>query len=169
MKIYTTQQKFPKYMKVVDDKLIRGKAVTSPITIYKMKQSGINQIIDLRNTRSIKKFLEILFCNIFKIKYKNFKYSHRLNYLPEKNFFEKINNTIVENNGKTYIHCQYGKRRTGVCVALYEKFFTSKENQEIINNMINIGFKDTIKTPDTKKSKKYTAIINDLINTYFNH
>ena len=38
-----------KFQKQVDQRLIRGKAVTCPWQLYKMKQEGITQVIDLRN------------------------------------------------------------------------------------------------------------------------
>ena len=156
----------PQYMIQVDNKLIRGKAVTSPLRLYKMKQAGINQIIDLRNTSFVKRPIEKFFCKLFGIKYQNFKYSHLLESLPEPQFFYNVNNAIRKNEGKTYIHCQKGKRRTGICVALYEKYFTQNSLNKIISNMINIGFTDVFTTPNTKQSKKYYRIIKEFLNTY---
>lgn len=76
-------------MHIVDDKLIRGRAVTSPLRLYTMKKNNINQIIDLRNTLSIKKTIEKLTCKMLGIKYINLKYSHRSKRLPNQELFEK--------------------------------------------------------------------------------
>ena len=157
----------PPYMTVVDNRLIRGRAITSPIRLYKMKKAGINQIIDLRNTSYIKSPIEKIFCKLLGIKYKNCKYSHRLNKLPEPYFFYNINNSIIKNNGKTYIHCQKGKRRTGICVALYEKYFTNKPIDKIISDMVKLGFQDIFEAPNKKSSIKYFNIIKELIKTYW--
>ena len=40
----------PKFQIPVDNKLVRGRAVTCPYRLYKMKNEGITQIIDLRNS-----------------------------------------------------------------------------------------------------------------------
>ena len=155
------------YMIVVDNRLIRGKAVTSPLRLYKMKKEGINQVIDLRNTSYVAKPLEKVFCKMLGIKYQNYKYPHRLDELPSPDFFLTVNNSIIKNDGKTYIHCQYGKRRTGICVALYEKYFTKKSINQIISDMINIGFQDIFNNPKSPRSKKYYNIIKQFLNTYF--
>lgn len=156
----------PQYMTVVDNRLIRGKSVTSPLRLYKMKKAGINQIIDLRNSSLINKPLEKLFCKLLGIKYKNFKYSHRMNGIPKPAFFLDVMNAITKNGGKTYIHCQKGKRRTGICVALYEKYFTQKPLNSIIKDMVKLGFSDIFENPNTKRSKKYYNILKDFMKTY---
>ena len=144
------------YMIVVDNRLIRGKAVTSPLRLYKMKKEGINQVIDLRNTSYVAKPLEKVFCKMLGIKYQNYKYPHRLDELPSPDFFLTVNNSIIKNDGKTYIHC----------VALYEKYFTKKSINQIISDMINIGFQDIFNKPQSPRSKKYYNIIKQFLNTY---
>lgn len=156
-------------MHIVDDKLIRGRAVTSPLRLYTMKKNNINQIIDLRNTHSIKKTIEKLTCKMLGIKYINLKYSHRSKRLPNQEFFEKINETILNNNGKTYIHCRYGKRRTGVSVAIYELKHSNKSKKEIIQNIFDLGFPE-LKNPQeqtSKRMKRYQLIIKELFEKYF--
>ena len=153
-------------MTKVDNNLVRGKAVTSPLRLYQMKQAGINQIIDLRNTSFVKRPIEKFFCKIFGIKYKNIKYPHRMNSIPKPDFFHSVISSIVENKGKTYIHCQYGKRRTGLCVALYEKLRTNKPIDTIIKDMVKIGFTDIFDNPSSKRSKKYYGILKDFMKTY---
>ena len=156
----------PSYLTIVDNNLVRGKAITSPIHLYQMKKAGINQIIDLRNTSFIKRPIEKFFCRIFGIKYQNLKYPHRMNTVPKPDFFYNVINSIVENRGKTYIHCQYGKRRTGVCVALYEKLRTNKPIDTIIKDMVKSGFSDIFENPSSKRSKKYYRILKDFMKTY---
>jgi len=155
-----------KFQKQVDEKLIRGKAVSCPWRLYKMKQDGITQIIDLRNSSLIERPIEKFFCKLFGIKYINYKYPHRLNNIPEKSFFDKVNNSINSNNGKTYIHCQYGKRRTGMCVAIYEKKFSSKSNHEIIEEMLELGYKELKLKNSSRKKRKYLKIFIDFIKKY---
>lgn len=152
---------------VVSPKLLRGKAVLNPYTLYQMRQSGINQIIDLRNSSVIKGFFEKLFCRVLGIKYFNCRYPHRLNTLPGFEFFENINKLICQNAGKTYIHCQYGKRRTGIAVAVYEKECLHKPKLEILTNLYNLGFNDLLYCKKTSKRQKYLFIINDFLKRYY--
>ena len=150
-----------KFQKQVDEKLIRGKAVSCSWRLYKMKQDGITQVIDLRNSSLVERPIEKFFCKWFGIKYINYKYPHRLNNIPEKSFFDKVNKSINSNNGKTYIHCQYGKRRTGMCVAIYQKEFTKKPIKNIIEEMIELGYKELkLKHfhPKRKNTKKFFLI-----------
>lgn len=151
----------------VDEKLLRGEAVTSPLKLYRLKKQGVTKIIDLRNSAFVERPLEKFFCKLFGIKYENHKYSFRLKTLPQSDFFESINNSIVKNQGKTYIHCQYGKRRTGICVAIYEKLNTNKKSDEIIDNMVHIGFKEIEKNMDTRKAKHVRCMLFDLLKKYF--
>lgn len=155
-----------KFQKQVDEKLIRGKAVSCPWRLYKMKQHGITQVIDLRNSSLIERPIEKFFCKLFGIKYINYKYPHRLNNIPEKSFFDRVNDTIRTNIGKTYIHCQYGKRRTGMCVAIYQKEFTTKSNHEIIEEMLEMGYKELRHEQSNRKKKKYIKIFMDFIKKY---
>ena len=132
---------------IVDKKLIRGDREANPFTLYQLKKNGVNQIIDLRCLSVEKKqaphqILERLMCKALGIKYLNIKYNHKITNIPEMDFFENINNLIVNNPQKTYIHCRHGKRRTGICVAIYEKFHTSKSSKEIIDELYNIGFSE---------------------------
>lgn len=129
----------PRFQKKVDERLIRGRAVICPYRLYKMKKEGITQIIDLRNT-SLTMPLEKFFCRLFGLKYVNQKFSHRSAKLPNKDFFERTNDLIIKNNGKTYMHCAYGFHRTGICVAFYERFHSAKPKQVILDNMINSGY-----------------------------
>jgi len=162
MKIFPS--KLPSYINRVDNKLSRGKLVYCPYNLYSMKQSGITQIIDLRNTPSITKYLEMFFCKILGIKYVNCRYPHRLNTLPEENFFQNINKLIINNDAKTYIHCQRGKRRTGVSVAYYEKNVMQLSQEEVLNNLVKQGYKDI--NINTKIGKKYCNILIEFIDKY---
>lgn len=143
--------KLPAFIKPVDDRLLRGKSVCCPYRLYTMKKNNITQIIDLRNTPSITKYMERFFCKLFGIKYVNCRYPHRLNVLPEERFFKKVNAAIVANNKITYIHCQRGKRRTGVSVAYYEKNVMHLPENKILENLVNNGYKDL--NFDTKLGK----------------
>ena len=157
----------PKFQIKVDERLIRGRAVTCPYRLYRMKQEGITQIIDLRNSSYIERPLERLFCKLLGIKYKNKRYPYRLNILPEHKFFESINQSIFNNKGKTYIHCQYGKRRTGICTAVYEKYHTHKSKDEIISELLNLGYQELLSDKITFKTRKLESIFNDFIKRYY--
>lgn len=151
----------------VDGKLLRGSCVTSPFKVRKMKKEGVTQIIDLRNSAHFESPLEKIFCKMFGIKYVNYKFSHRLNEIPNQDFFEKINENILSNEGKTYMHCQYGHHRTGLAVAIYEKLHTKKDNSEIVKNMIDNGYTEIMSKGKTKKEKKYINQYNQMMDMYF--
>jgi len=151
----------------VSPKLIRGRAVTCPYRLYQMKQAGISQIIDLRNSAFFQSKFEKFFCKLFGIKYFNYKYPFRSYYLPEESFFKKINNTITTHNGQTYIHCQYGKRRTGICVAIYEKECLKKARKDIFNELLNIGFSDMYTNKNPKKRRHLLSIYSDFVKRYY--
>ena len=68
------------------------------------------------------------------------KYSHKMLKLPSDNFFQNICNTVINNKGITYINCSHGRRRTGLCVAYYEKHHTSKHKSEILEELKNLSF-----------------------------
>lgn len=151
----------------VDNRLVRGGAVTCPYRLRMMKKEGITQVIDLRNSSFITGNIEKALCKLFGIKYVNFPYKHRLSSLPTQDFFERVNQQILKNKGKTYLHCQYGKRRTGICTAVYEQRYTNKTKDEIISNMINIGFQDIFKNSRSPRIIKYRQIVYDFINRFY--
>lgn len=157
----------PKFQIPVDNKLIRGRAVTCPYRLYKMKHEGITQIIDLRNSAHVESPIEKFFCKLIGIKYNNCKYPYRLNKLPDKSFFTNINNLIINNKGKTYIHCQYGKRRTGISVAIYEKEHTKKNKTEILTNLMNLGYMEIERKQKSYKIKKLKSILTDFLKKYY--
>jgi protein tyrosine phosphatase len=159
----------PNYMTVVDNKLIRGKAVVSPLRLYKMKRENITQIIDLRNSPTARQAIERFFCKILGIKYINCKYPHRLSTLPKHEFLEHINDLILKHKDKTYIHCQYGKRRTGIAVAFYEKLHTNKSKDDIFNNLMNLGFNDVFKVKVSKRMSRYKKILKEFCQTYLDN
>lgn len=157
----------PKFIKPVDNKLLRGEYVISPRTIHKLKQNDVTQIIDLRNSSPILEYIEKIFCNIFNIKYHNLKYPHRLNDLPSEDFLLKIADLIKNNEHKTYMHCHFGRRRTGICTAFYELQTKNKTKDVIINEMLENDFLKTENNRSSKnKLKKYTKLFNDFIDTY---
>ena len=161
------QLNLSKFQTQVSPQLVRGKAIHCPYMIYKMKQNGVNQIIDLRNSAFFQSRLEKFYCKLFGIKYYNFKYSYRLYNLPEHDFFEKINNTIINNDGQTYIHCQHGKRRTGICVAVYQKECLKKTYEEIFADLFNFGFRDMLTKKSQAKRNHLMSIYCDFVKRYY--
>lgn len=163
--IYIKKTKTPFCPLKVDDKLIRSRSVSSINDLNKLKKYGVTQIIDLRNPSTelseiIPQILERIFCKLLKIDYNNFKYSHKLENIPSDDFFEKINNKIINNEGITCIHCRHGKRRTSVCVGVYEKEHTNKSKKEILDEVYNLGFKELHKNAKKVPSRVYNRLIN---------
>ena len=168
MKIFSIKPfNFDKFSTRVSPGLLRGRAVNCPYRLYQMKQAGINQIIDLRNSAFFQSRLEKFYCKLFGLKYYNFKYSYRSYHLPEHDFFEKINNTIISNDGQTYIHCQHGKRRTGICVAVYQKECLKKPYEEIFADLFNFGFRDMHTNKNPIKRKHLLSIYYDFVRRYY--
>ena len=124
----------------VNEKLYRGNAIFSPIKAYRLKRKGITQVIDLRHENNIFvklfKYLEMFYCKKLNIKYvrKDF-FGKGLERVPNKDFFDNINEQI-NSSDKTYIHCHYGKHRTGFAVAMYQKSIGIPD-EEIINQLRN--------------------------------
>lgn len=156
-----------KFQSVVDERLIRGPRVSCPWRLYQMKREGINQVIDLRNGSYFNRPMEKFFCKLLGIKYVNYRYSHKDINLPSDDFFKRVNDTILNNDGKTYIHCLLGKRRTGVCVALYEKLHTDKSDSVIIKNMLEKGFNDIEGRKNSKRIEQLRTIYGKFIQKYF--
>lgn len=159
----------PFFPRKIDDKLIRGRSVSSPIHLYSLKKQGVTQIIDLRNKSTelseiLPQYIERFLCKIFNIHYINFRYNHKIDGLPNTNFFQQINEKITNNNGRTYIHCRHGKRRTGVCVAIYEKLYTNKSKKEILNELYYMGFSELY----TKENHLPQRVFNRLTKIYNN-
>jgi len=157
---------YPKIPLKVDERLIRGAAVTNPFKLLKLKKQGVTQIIDLRNT-SFERPFEKFFCRLFGIKYMNHRYSYRLNSVPEHDFFENVNNDILNNKGLTYMHCQYGKHRTGICTAVYEKEHTNKSQAEIVDNIFKLGFTEVLERPVFCNVQKEMEILDDFFHKYY--
>lgn len=158
---------FAKFQSVVDERLIRGPRVTCPWRLYEMKREGVNQIIDLRNCSYFKLPMEKLFCRILGIKYVNYPHSHKDINLPSDDYFRRVNSAIIENDGKTYIHCMRGKRRTGMCVAFYEKFHSDKSDTEIVTSMLEKGFQDINGLRQSKKVVRMRTIYEKFVKRYF--
>ena len=133
------------YQKIskVDNRLSRGSAVFTPVRAARLKLNGVEQIIDLRGGEkagsSFVKALEKFYCRLFKIKYVNIPLSFTKKSIPSENSFKNVVSTLNENNLKTFIHCHYGRHRTGECVALYQKS-KNQNDTKIINDLLDNGW-----------------------------
>lgn len=133
------------YQKIikVDDRLSRGSAVFTPIKAARLKMDGVKQVIDLRGgTKSGSSFLqslEKLYCKIFNIKYINVPLSFSQKSIPKGRSFQKVVETLNNNSSKTYIHCHYGRHRTGECIALYQKK-NNKNEEDILHCLMENGW-----------------------------
>lgn len=153
----------PKFAIPVDNRLVRGPQVLSLFKLNSLKKEGVTQVIDLRNTSFFARPIEKLLCKVLGIKYINHRYAHSSTTLPSVDFFESVNKSIIENNGKTYIHCMKGKRRTGMCVAVYEKKNSSKPSKEIIDNMVNLGFWEFDKNKTPKRLSNLQGVFSEFV------
>ena len=122
--------------RVIDKHLSVGKPILSPLKLYEMKNNGYTSIIDLRQHSRISKFIEKCVCKLLNIKYNNIVFKTTNDDIPNIDFFHNINEQIVKNNGKTYLHCKHGLHRTSMCVAAYEKESANIDNNTILNNFI---------------------------------
>ena len=109
--------------KNVDTHVLRGGA-PSIQDLIKLKKDGVTQIYDFRheNLRGMK-FLEVLMCKILKIDYRRRKFSFFNNETPKLKDFEEVSMAIKEKiakGGKTLLHCNSGRHRTGQMALFYE-------------------------------------------------
>ena len=149
----------------VDNKLLRGSAIFTPVKCARLKMAGVNQVIDLREgvkkESTFAQFLERQYCKLFNIKYVNMGVLFKHDFVPSKDYFDKINSAIVNNKGKSFIHCHYGKHRTGECLAMYQKSQNIDENI-IIDNLIKCGWN---KKSDYREESYNSLIL--FLNKYF--
>ena len=133
------------YTKIVkvDDKLLRGNAIFMPTKIARLKAKNVTQVIDLRDggkagSPFLKK-LEKFYCKLFNIKYVEAKMQFIQNRIPNEDYFSKVTKLIQNNDGKSYVHCHYGKHRTGQVIAMYEKSKNICEDK-ILKNLFDCGW-----------------------------
>jgi len=138
--------------------------------MLRLKQQKVTKIIDLRNTEKKEtkylKKLEELYAKIFGIKYENKPFYISPSSVPEQDFFDSLNKSILNNEGKTYLHCHYGAHRTNMAVANYEKQL-GLADKGIVDSLIKNFWRGTsIKNRDAKNKaaldlflKKYFSVI----------
>lgn len=155
------------FIKNIDGRLYTGKPIPSPVGLHQIKKLGVTQVIDLREDAFWKKLWERINCNLMGIKYKNIKVkTHTLN-IPNIDFFNNINSLITSNKGNTYLHCKYGKHRTGMCVAAYEKDVLKKNPLNVYISLTN-RFSEISGLSKTNKEiqKKLKVIYYKFVNLY---
>ena len=115
----------PTKIQQVDSHLYKGTAIFSPVKALRVKSRGVSQVIDLRHengifVRGFRK-LEKLYCKLLNIDYveKSF-YKNNNEQLPNMDYFDGLIRQI-DVIDLTYIHCHFGKHRTGFAVAMYQK------------------------------------------------
>ena len=126
------------------ENLYRGNAVFSPVKALRLKKKGITQVIDLRQGNgflvSFMRNLEQLYCKVLKIKYVNMGFDgYEQGAIPDMDFFEKINK-LIDNGENTYVHCYYGKHRTGHVLAMHQKA-KGVDEKIILDQLMSIGWK----------------------------
>jgi hypothetical protein len=124
---------------IVDEKLLRGPS-PFPLTVFKLKRQGITQICDLQHDCAFSVILKKITCKFLNINYKNTTFHIGKGELPDTIFFSTLNDNIMQNNGKTYLHCKKGRHRTGIAVAFYN-LAKGKEVKKIIEeDLIGMGY-----------------------------
>lgn len=149
----------------VDEKVLRGSAAFTPIKVARLKLKGVNQIIDLRAT-TIKgaktaKAIEKFYCKCFNIKYISMPVAFMENFLPDENLFKNAIARIKENKFKTYVHCHFGKHRTGECIAYYQKQ-KKYDDASIIKELLENGWNHKADFEE----KKYQTLLS-FVKKYF--
>ena len=141
----------PTKIRQVDNQLYRGSAIFSIVKAIRVKQKGVTQVIDLRHENSffVKCFrkLEEFYCKLLNIDYvKKSFYNDNNGQLPNIDYYEGLIQQI-NSSPKTYIHCHFGKHRTGFAVAMYQK--DKGESKETI-------MKELLKSDwNTQNQKRY--------------
>lgn len=107
----------------VDNYLMRGGA-PSVKDLINLKKEGVTQIYDFRHdSRRGFKFIEVITSKLLGIDYRRRKFSFFNEQKPKLEDFEEVATAIKENGrngGKTLLHCNSGRHRTGQMVAFYE-------------------------------------------------
>lgn len=123
----------------VTSTLLRGADIPFEM-IPELPKFGIERVVNLR-TISDKK--------VQKLTAEYAKYGIEFYNLPVNMFnFKKsivaisdLIKTFAKDGKKTYVHCTYGKHRTGGFVAKWENMINNTSIQEVIEKMYNHGFK----------------------------
>lgn len=145
--------------KVIDKRLSVGKPILSPLRLYKMKNSGYTSIIDLRQHSIVSKFIEKSVCKLLNMQYKNIVFKTTNDDIPDLDFFRNINEQIIKNKGKTYLHCKHGLHRTSMCVAAYEKESAKIDNKTILTNFIKNFYANKV-----GEENRLSCVFNKFIN-----
>lgn len=143
----------PTKIRKVDSQLYRGSAIFTPVKAIRVKRKGITQVIDLRHENSffVKAFrmLEKFYCKLLKIDYvKKSFYDSNIERLPNIDYYKELIKQI-DSSSKTYIHCHFGKHRTGFAVAIYQKN-KGKSKDTILKELLNCDWN----TQNQKKNLK---------------
>lgn len=146
----------------IDSKLFTGKPIINPYDLVRMKRNGVTQIIDLRQHSHFLKLLEKIQCKVFGITYKNKIFKTDTDNIPTIDFFHNINNEIIQNNGKTYLHCKHGIHRTGMCIASYQKEVLKLENSAILKDFL----KNTSTDKNIASSEKIKLVLDKFIDLF---
>lgn len=124
----------------VTQKLYRG-AKPKEEDIKNLKSFGITQIIDLRcdYKKSSKDFKEIsnMGMKIIQINMSPFK-------KPTKNQIEQFIKAVDNNDGATFVHCTFGKERTGTMVACYRMEKEGISFEEAFEDMKEKGYRNLL-------------------------
>ena len=161
--LYSPGTKF--FIRNIDGRLFTGKPIPSPVALYKIKKMGVTQVIDLREDAFWKRLTERIGCTLAGIKYKNIKVKTHTYNIPSVEFFNDINKKIVSNDGKTYLHCKYGRHRTGMCVAAYEKEVLKKNALNVYISLTN-KFPELSEFGNLRIKNKLRIVYDKFVNLY---
>ncbi len=121
----------------VSDKLYRGSQPESEADYAELKEKGIETIINLRWDKSVAKSKETAVALGFKFYNVPIRGDARPTEEDIQKVFKEINSEL---NGKVYVHCTYGKDRTGLVGALYRVNQQGWSIEDAKKEWIKLGF-----------------------------
>ena len=139
--------------------------------LYKLKNLGVTQVIDLNYKDTFKYkfkcFMEQITCKLLGIKYKNFpiKLKRMGDFMENKEAFEKIHQFIAEGKKFTHIHCLCGLHRTGIVCAAEQILSGEKNLSEAVkylekNDYWTSNGKIITPTENPKRYNLYLQLLN---------
>ncbi|MEK6773122.1 MAG: tyrosine-protein phosphatase [Bdellovibrionota bacterium] len=133
---FTAQAEIVRFVDV-SEKLYRGSQPDSEADYAKLKEKGIETIINLRWDKSVAKSKEAAEALGFKFYNVPIRGDARPTEEDIQKVFKEINS---EPNGKVYVHCTYGKDRTGLVGALYRVNQQGWSVEDAKKEWIKLGF-----------------------------
>ena len=130
----------PKRFAKVTNRVYRGARPTEEQLEYLVDKYNIKTVIDL--TKGYRRFLEKNRCHSLDIEFQNFSFTGIKD--KKQKFLLKILETIDnKKNGNIYVHCEYGRDRTSLIIALYKVCYQDINVEDAWEkDVINFGHRE---------------------------